>query len=149
MNLQQETLFDVLDEVDYLLQMHYEEVALNRDKKRLLPKWEEYAALEKMGAFVVYTARHEGVLVGYAAFFIHTHMHYGEYKLAINDVVFLHPDHRKSTCGYRLIKFADDQLKERGDIDHIFWHVKKSKDWTEVLHKLGYVDEEIVVGKSL
>lgn len=149
MILQQETLFDIVQEVDYLLKMHYEEVAMHKEKIKLNPMWDEYASLERLGKFVVFTARQDGKLVGYAGFFLMTHMHYAETKLAINDVLFLHPDQRKSTCGYRLIKFADEQLAKRGDIDKITWHVKFSKDWSPVLHKLGYVDEEKVVGRIL
>lgn len=149
MILQQETLFDIVHEVDELLQMHYEEVALNRDRKKLSPKWEDYRALEVIGNFVIYTAREDKKLIGYAAFFVHTHMHYSEFVTAVNDVIFLHPDHRKGSAGYKLIKFADDQLQKRSDVDHIFWHVKKSNDWTKILHRLGYTDEEIIVGRSI
>lgn len=147
--LQQETLYDIVHQVDTLLKMHYEEVALNRHIIKLDPMWHEYAALEKMGRLVVYTARDDGELVGYSAFFINRHMHYAGTTVAINDVLFLHPDQRKSTCGYRLIKFCDDMLKERGDINKIAWHVKLAKDWTNILHKLGYADEEVICGKIL
>jgi len=149
MILQQETLYDIVHEVDSLLQMHYEEVALNKDRKKLLPKWEEYRVMEVIGKLVVYTARDDGKLIGYAAFFINTHMHYGEFTTAINDVVFLHPDYRKGSAGYKLIKYADDQLSNRPGIDHVFWHVKVKNDWTPILKRLGYVEEEIIAGKSL
>lgn len=57
MLLQQEILFDVVHEVDDLLQMHYEEVALHRDRIKLNPLWDQYAALEKLGMLIIYTAR--------------------------------------------------------------------------------------------
>lgn len=147
--LQRETLFDIVHEVDDLLKLHYDEVALHRDTIKLDPMWEDYASLERMGRFVVFTARDDGRLVGYSAFFVNKHMHYSGTTLAINDVIFLHPDQRKSTTGYRLIKFSHEQLKERGDIQKITFHVKFSKDWSNVLHKLGYIDEEKVVGVIL
>lgn len=146
---QQETLYEIVDQVECLLKMHYEEVALNRDFIKLDPMWKEYATLETMGRFIVYTARENGLLVGYSAFFINKHMHYSGTTVAINDVLFLHPDHRKSTCGYRLIKFSDEMLTNRNDINKIAFHVKLSKDWRKVLHKLGYADEEIICGKIL
>lgn len=145
-SFQQETLFDIFHEVDELLKLHYEEVALHRDQIKLDPMWEEYAALERIGRLVTYTARDDERLVGYSCFFINRHMHYRDTTVAINDVIFLHPDFRKSTTGYRLIKFSHDQLKARGGIQKVAFHVKFSKDWSAVLHKLGYSDEEKIVG---
>lgn len=149
MNFQQETLFDVVNEVDELLKLHYEELAMNKDHIKLEPMWDEYASLERMNRFVLYTARNNGVLVGYAAFFVMPHMHYASTRLAVNDVLFLHPDYRKSTCGFKFIKYADEMLTESGLVDKIIWHVKYSLDWSNVLHKLGYADEEKVVGKII
>lgn len=142
----EEKLFDVIAEVDALLKMHYEEVAMHRDTIKLNPMWDDYSALERMGRFVIYTVRENDRLVGYSAFFINKHMHYADTVCAVNDVIFLHPDHRKSTAGYRLIKFSHEQLKMRGDVNKAIWHVKHSKDWSAILHKLGYVDEEKIVG---
>ena len=65
---QQESLYEIIDEVDELLQLHYTELTLNRDKIKLEPMWEKYAALEFAGAFVVYTARSNGRLIGDSAF---------------------------------------------------------------------------------
>lgn len=147
MRLQQEILFDVIHEVDELLQLHYEEVALHRDRIKLDPMWDQYVALEKLGMLAIYTARNDdGKLIGYSAFFINKHMHYKDTVIAINDVLFLHPDYRDGIQGYRFIKFCHDQLVERGGINKITWHVKLKKDWSKVLHKLGYTDEELVVG---
>lgn len=147
MKYQQETLYEIIEEVQALLQLHYEEIALNRQAIKLAPMWEQYAALERMGSFVVYTARDDsGALIGYSAFFISQHMHYAETKMASNDVLFLHPDHRQGSAGLKLIKFSDRELEKLG-ANKITWHVKIAKDWRTILHRMGYVDEEIVCAR--
>jgi GNAT superfamily N-acetyltransferase len=143
-----ETLFDVVEEVDGLLRLHYDELTLNKDAIRLDPVWEEYRALESMGRFVLFTARANGALVGYNAFFVTRHIHYAALTMAINDVLFLHPDHRRGSTGIKLLKFAEAELKAQG-VQKVSYHVKRSLDWSPILHRMGYTDEEMVVGKLL
>jgi hypothetical protein len=149
LTFQQESIREIWREMDELLSLHYEEVALYKSLIKLEPMWNQYFALEDLGRFIIYTVRDDGVLVGYGAFFVTPHMHYGSTVVAMNDVLFIHPEYRKSTGGYRLIKFCDESLRQRGDIHKITWHVKIAKDWTKVLHKLGYADEEIMCGKMV
>jgi len=146
MQLQQEILYMVMDEAEYLLKMHYQELTLNKEHVMLAPDWERYADLEKQGNLIIFTARDEGRLVGYSAFFINSHIHYKNNLFAINDVLFLHPDYRNNSCGARLIKYSDQELSKLGKVK-ILWHVKVSRDFRPILHRLGYVDEEIICGK--
>lgn len=144
-----ETLFDVIHEVDDMLRGHFEEVATSKDRIKLAPMWEEYAMLEKMGRFAVFTARDNGKLVGYGGFFINKHLHHGAAVFAVNDVLYLKPGARKGMNGYRFIKFIHEALAARGDIRKILWHVTPIKDFRPALHRLGYRDEETVVGITL
>jgi hypothetical protein len=44
--------------------------------------------------------------------------------------------------------FAEQQLKERG-VDKVVWHIKFHHDFRPILHRMGYGDEEVIVGKIL
>jgi hypothetical protein len=147
--IQQEILFDIFDEMQELTRLHYEEIALHKEAIPLDPMWEEYATLERIGRLVIFTARDEGKLIGYGFFFINQHMHYARTKIAINDVLFLHPDYRKGTmAGIRLIRFCEQQLAQMA-VDKITWHIKVKHDWGAILDRMGYADEDIVKGKML
>jgi GNAT superfamily N-acetyltransferase len=147
---QREYLFDIIGEVEPLLREHYEELTLNKERIVLDPVWPEYALLEKMGRFVVFTAREDGKLVGYNAFFTVKHIHYGALNMAINDVLYLHKAHRRGLTGIRLLKFAEAQLRDLiGGPLKVTYHIKFSLDWSAILHRMGYADEEKVVGKLL
>lgn len=143
---QRETLFDLIDEVEPLLELHYRELCLNQDVVKLEPRWEKYGALEIAGAFVIYTARAAGVLVGYSAFFISPHPHYAALTVANNDVLFVRPDQRGSV-GIRLIQFSERELAKRLGKFKLTWRAKYSNNLAAILERMGYAREEVVLAK--
>jgi len=136
-------------ELEALLRAHYEEIALYRDRVSLEPDWETYELLEERGRLVCLTGRDDGVLIGYAAFFVFPHPHYRSHIVATNDVIFVRRDQRKgSTAGLRLIRESERVLAEVG-AHRVVWHVKPKNDWSAILERLGYHQEEIMMGKLL
>ena len=95
MLFQQEFFSDCYGEAKELLNMHYEEIALNKDFIKLNPNIEQYEDAEKQGILKIFTARDEGKIVGYFAVLVNRSLHYQDHLYAHNDVIFLHPDHRK------------------------------------------------------
>lgn len=147
----QEPLFMIMDEVRDLLDLHYQELCLNKDRVKLAPMWEKYAALEQAGCFVAYTVRNDGVLVGYSGFFIQPHMHYSGLMTAINDVLFVHPEAR-GRAGLQLVKFCEseiEKMKQSGTELKIVWRAKAGTVLESLLPKLKYQPEEIAFGKLL
>ena len=143
-----EPLDPMLSDAAALFELHYQELTLHKESVKLNPMLENYRQIERAGKIAVYTARDDGELVGYGVFFVAPHIHYGDTIVAMNDVLFLHPAHRKGSMGTRLIKFCEQQLRARG-AHKIAWHIKLSLDWSPILIRLGYVTEEITVGKLL
>jgi|TARA_R110001632_G_scaffold151579_3_gene269183 GNAT superfamily N-acetyltransferase len=111
---QQEFLATVEDEVKPLLNSHWEEIALNKDKIKLNPDWEAYEALEQQGKLKIFTARDDGQLVGYFVVIVGTNLHYKDHLFASNDIIYLSPNHRKGFTGIKLVKFAEKCLKDDG-----------------------------------
>jgi len=144
---QQESLYEIIDEVDELLQLHYLELTLNRDKIKLEPMWERYSALEFAGAFVVYTARSNGRLIGYSAFFLNNHLHYADLKTAINDVLYIHPDFRVGRTGIGMIRFSERSLVKQLGSFKLVWHAKLSNELSSILERMGYSVEEVMLAK--
>ena len=143
-----EFLCEVVNEVDALLKLHYEELTRNKDRVKLDPIWTDYAALEQAGRFHVFTAREDGLLVGYAAFFVQQHLHYRDLRVAMNDVLFLNPEHRLGMTGIRLLKFCETELKKLG-VQKLVWHAKLDTSLIPILHRLNYQTEEISLARFL
>lgn len=143
---QAELLCECVPEVGDLLEMHYQELCVNKERVKLDPMWGEYAKLEQAGMFVVCTTRDDGKLIGYAAFFLTKHMHYEGLTVASNDVLFLHPGHRQGMTGVRLIKFSEAHMQSLG-AHKITWHAKHNTPLAPILERMGYASEETMLGK--
>jgi hypothetical protein len=141
-----ERLSEIREELKELIGLHWEEIAVHKDKIPLDPDWEKYAAYDKQGNIVFITCRDGGKLIGYSVWFINHHMHYKRTLFALNDIVFIKKEYRKGRNGINLIKFSEYMMKALG-ADKILWHVKVSNDWTNILRRLGYDNEDIVMGK--
>lgn len=148
LELKTEPLFDIMNEMKILTKEHYQEITLYKDKVKLDPDWNAYKMMEDKNQFFLFTARVDGELVGYSAFFVKPHIHYKELMVASNDVLFLNKKHRTGLTGIKLIKYSEQKLKEIG-VNKITWHVKYSNDFRPILHRMGYADEDVIVGKML
>jgi GNAT superfamily N-acetyltransferase len=102
----------VRSEIEPLLAKHWQEVAHFRDIP-LKPNWPAYEKLADAGALIVYTARLEGRLVGYAVYLKIVSMHYSIVQ-AQQDIVFLDPAVRRGRLALRLLAFSENDLRARG-----------------------------------
>lgn len=148
MHFQRETLYEVIEEVQPLLDAHYTELTRHKEIVKLAPKWDAYASLEQAGMFVIFTAREFSQLAGYNAFFIQGHMHYAELMVAQNDVFWLEPEYRKGTAALRFLRYCERALNEMG-AKKIVYHCKASNNMAPILHRMGYQDEEVMTAKLL
>ncbi len=145
---QQEFLDSVVEDAKGLLEAHWEEVALNKDKIKIDPDWDAYYALQEQGKLDIFTARDEGVLVGYFVVFVSPHIHYKDHLFAKNDLIYLAPSHRKGFTGIKLIKFAESCLKEDG-VSVLVVNTKNRKPFHKLMIFLGFTSEDIEYSKYI
>jgi len=111
---QEESYFDVKDDIKPLLQKHWDQSALYRDKINIDPDWNAYEIAYTHGILKIYTAREDSDLVGYLIVSVVPNMHSKSHILASCDLIFVIPEARKGMTGYKLINFAETKLKELG-----------------------------------
>ena len=133
-------------EIEQLMYAHWGEVRIFDD---LFPEvsWEFYERGEDAGIICTFTARHLDKLVGYQTYTVHRHHHYN-IMAATQNVLFLHPDHRKGTAGIRFIKFAERCLSGMG-VELIMQHTKRMKDLSRLFGRLGYKETDMIMIKRL
>jgi GNAT superfamily N-acetyltransferase len=145
---QEELLSEVRDESLPLLKHHWEEIALDRDTVPLEPDWGRYKLLEDAGILKVLTVRHDGNLIGYAAYLVNINLHYMSQTDAIADVLYVTPEHRKSMIGLTLLSKSEEMLKPLG-VTRIIQHTKLNNSIGPVLERAGYKAFEMLYAKRL
>jgi len=145
---QQEFLDTFIKDCKTLLEDHWKEVALNKDKIKLNPDFDRYYKLQEQGSLDIFTARDNGVLVGYFVVFVDTNLHYKDHLFAKNDLVYIDPNYRKGFTAVRLIKFAEKSLKEDG-VSVLVVNTKNHKPFHKLMRYLKFSDTETIYTKFI
>ena len=145
---QQEFISDVDAEIRPLLETHWQEIALNKDRVKLNPNWDAYYDLEAVGKMKVFTARKSGELIGYFVVVVDRHIHYKDHLFATNDILYLSPEYRKGFTGIKLIKFAEKCLKEDG-VSVLIINTKVHKPFDKLMEFLKFNNIERVYSKYI
>jgi len=120
----------------------YVDIPLNIDLAR-------YIELEAADKLRIFTARMNGVLVGYAVFFVGFNMHYSDSFQAVQDIVYVSPEFRGLWLGLKLLRHCDRQLAAEG-IQVAAHHVKiKHPALGVILKRLGYDAVETIYSRRL
>lgn len=143
---QRERAHGVIPDLEPLLMRHWEEIAHFKDIP-LNPDFDAYRAMEEKGLLRVFTARNDGVLIGYAIFIVATNIHYAT-KQAVQDVLFLAPEYRNARVGLGLIQYGDEELTREG-VSAVYHHVKAAHDFGPLLRRLGYELVDFIYGKRV
>lgn len=146
--IRETTIADKIDEANALLVAHWQELAKNKDVMVLKPDVERYALLEAAGSLVSLVAYDGDRIVGYSVNFLTTNLHYSDLTYVHNDVLFVMPEHRKSSLGMRLIRATEDVARQRG-ARMVIWHAKEQTALAEILPRLGYGVQDILFSKVL
>ena len=145
----QEFLSSCQKDCQYLIELHWEEIALNKEKIKLNPDWEKYKSLEELGALKIFTARDDvNKLVGYFVVIVGANLHYKDHIFAENDIIYLHKDYRKGFTGVKLIKFAEKCLKDDG-VSVLKINTKVHQPFDKLVNYLGFGLIERVYTKYL
>lgn len=143
-----ESLTEHLPELMYLLPLHYEELALNKDKVPLDPQYDVYRERDAAGAVLFVTLRDAGELVGYFVGFIQPGLHYQTCLTCIMDIFYLRKDKRTGSGGVRLFRFVEAELKRRG-VQRWFMGSKVHADASALFKRIGAAPVETYYSKWL
>ena len=136
-----ETAVDTLPYLKECFPLHWEELALNKDKVPLDPQYDLYLEREQRGELMLVVGRENGEIVAYFVGFVAPGMHYKTCLTLIMDIFYVMPKHRGKMTGIRLFKFVQQEAKNRG-VDRMFVGTKCHKDAGWLFEKLGYEEVE-------
>lgn len=143
-----ESFEDRLPELLPILPLHYEELALDKDKVPLNPNYGSYVDLERNGKLMFMVARDKGELIGYFIGFVMPCLHYMTCLSLSMDIFYIHPDHRGNNTGLLLFKAVEAEAKRRG-VQRMIVSTKVHFSAAWLFKRLGYTEIEHVYSNWL
>jgi GNAT superfamily N-acetyltransferase len=137
-----------IDEIMPLLPMHWEELALNKDRVPLAPQWHVYDQRDARGELLLVVLREGGRLIGYYIGFIAPGLHYETCLTATMDIFYVHPEHRNKRGGIVLFQATERELRRRG-VHRWFVGAKLHNDASPLFKRLGFEPVETYHSKWL
>lgn len=83
---------------------HWNEIALDKESVPMDVDWSRYLNWERLGHWRAFTARSDGVAIGYICYWIDHHIRYQNTIYATADVFFVKPEFRRGWVGIKLFK---------------------------------------------
>lgn len=105
-----------------------------------------YLKTNELGTFKFYTAREEGELIGYSAYFIYMCPHHKTSVQATQDIVYYKKEKRGN--GLPFMSYCEGELKKLG-VHIIKIGVPASNDWSPILLRKGFSKLETTYVKEL
>jgi GNAT superfamily N-acetyltransferase len=132
-----------------LCELHWEELANNKDAIKLNPDINKYTVLQQSGSLANAVIYDDEKIVGYTVLIVTPHLHYQNDKYAYVDVLFLKPDYRNSRLGLKLVDLSEELARDFG-ASIILHHVKPHHPTlAKIIQKKGFKHAETVYGKLL
>lgn len=138
---QVENLTEHLDELKALFPLHWEELALNREKVPLDPMYEVYLQRDAHGECLLVTLRENGKLLGYFVGFIAPGLHYRTCLTLTMDIFYVHPQQRCRFGGLKLFRTVEKEARRRG-VQRMFVGSKCHADVGRLFEALKYTEVE-------
>lgn len=111
-----ESFDELFEDIKPLLTSHWKELALYKEEVPLDPDFERYRQYHDAGIMQFFTARIDGKLIGYSIYIVSPrHLHYSV-RVASNDIIWVHPDHRNIGVGNGLFDFVESELAKDGPV---------------------------------
>jgi hypothetical protein len=142
-----EDMTTIQEEITPLFQNHWDEVDLFVDLG-MNPNWVVYKELQEAERLKCITVRDDDLLVGYAVWVINPSLHFADYLLGTNDLLYLKPEYRHSEISKDLLAFSESILKEAA-VDVAFINMKTYATYENLAESCGYFNVESVFTKII
>ena len=137
----------MFEDVQAMFPLHWEELALYKDKVPLNVNYPLYKQLDAEGKMLMVGARDEGRLIGYFFGIMTMHPHYMDQLVLKMDIFWLHPDYRgKGMTGVKLFRFVEAEAKRQG-VHTLYYGSKLHRDCSKLFEFLRMEPVEVYYSK--
>jgi GNAT superfamily N-acetyltransferase len=145
---QKDTVENVFRDIGDTFIKHHEEVESYTKDVPLDIDREQYEALEAVGALHAVSVRDDGELIGYYVSMVMPHPHHKGSLFAVNDIIYIDPEYRKSGVAAEMILFAENELRGAG-VDVMTFSMKAAYPFKSLAKHVGFEETEIVYSKYI
>lgn len=145
---QVESFTERLDELKPLLPVHWEKLALDKDKVPLDPQYEIYIEREARGELLFITLRDAGRMVGYWIAFIAPGLHYRTCLTATMDIWNILPEYESGIAAMVLMRAVEKEYRRRG-VTRSFVGEKNHRPCGRLFKAFGYEPVETHYSKMI
>ncbi len=103
-----------MPEIKLIIDKHWAELALFKNKMPLKPQWEEYVIRENRGSLFLTTVRRDGEIIAYYITQVAPGFHYSETLVGTMDIAYVVPAHRNRGVAFPLFRCVEKELLRRG-----------------------------------
>lgn len=135
------------EDMEALVRDYYARTIASQNMKPLKFKWHVYQVLENSGLCKLFTAREEGMLIGFALYAVHEHLHH-DFIQAECTLLAVRPENRSHGIGKKLVQYAEHWFKEHG-VSHMVHHYRVLYHTTPLFERLGFKLEDVSYVKEL
>lgn len=147
LTFQKEPLKDCLEEMKPVWYSHWQETEGYHDGLGFNPDYTLYLEYERIGYYHLFTARHEGKLVGDCGVYVRRSMHTQTID-ASEDTIYLYPDYRKGRNGAEFLDFVENHLTQKMGVREIAIDIKLSNARVgKLMGRRGYQPRSIRYSK--
>jgi hypothetical protein len=129
--------------------LHTNSKEVNNIFGELKPNLETYFTMELQGFLDIFVAREKGVMLGYMGFVTYNHLHYKTKTVSVQDLFYISPDNRSGFVGTKLIKYAENYLKEVRNVDFMLLVSLAVRDIAKMFERQGYSKLETTYFKHI
>lgn len=145
---QVESFTERLDELKPLLPVHWEKLALDKDRVPLDPQYGIYIEREARGELLFITLRDAGRMVGYWIAFIAPGLHYRTCLTATMDIWNVLPEYENGVAAMILIRAVEKEYGRRG-VKRSFVGEKLHRPCGRLFKAFGYEPVETHYSKMI
>lgn len=147
--ISREQFADAQPGIESLARAHWDEIE-GSDNPWLDVNWDLLQSLCDLGVLVSITVRDEqAVFVGYALYVLSPLTHSQGLTAAVQDMLYLRPDHRKGSLGIRFLRESEGILRAAGADEIVQSTRTSSESLDSVLTRVGYTVTGTTYSKKL
>jgi GNAT superfamily N-acetyltransferase len=109
-----ESFEQAIPEIKEIIDLHWEELALHKEKMPLKPQWAEYVRREQAGSLFLTTVRKDGKIAAYYIAQVAPGFHYGETLTGTMDIAYVVPSQRDRGLAIPLFRCVEREMRRRG-----------------------------------